>query len=135
MHPYMVIPLLSCVASAMIGAAILARDPVRRANRLAALLVGGVSWWAGCEVLWNAAEDPAVVLRLVKLSSIGWAGLGRVPDLGHEFPRGSRIGSIELISVGIDQMDLPGSHLIGTGDRIRIRNGEQIPRCKRDERK
>jgi len=78
MHPYMVIPLLSCVASAMIAAAILARDPVRRANRLAALLVGGVSWWAGCEVLWNAAEDPAVVLRLVKLSSIGWAGLGPV---------------------------------------------------------
>jgi signal transduction histidine kinase len=83
MHPYMVIPLVSCVASAMIGAAILARDPGRRASRLAALLVGGVSWWAACEVLWNTAEDPAVVLRLVKLSSIGWAALG--PAVLHLF--------------------------------------------------
>jgi hypothetical protein len=56
------------------------RDPGPRrahsANRLAALLIGGVSFWAGCEVLWNSSGDPASVLRLVRLSALGWAALG-----------------------------------------------------------
>ena len=76
MHLYVVIPLVSCVASAMLAAAILARDAHQRANRVAALLVGGVSFWAGCEVLWNTAGDPGAVLRLVRLSALGWAALG-----------------------------------------------------------
>ncbi len=76
MHPYVVIPLLSCIASAMMGAAILTRDAGRRANRLAALLIGGACWWAGCEVLWNTASDPEVVIGLVRLSGVGWAALG-----------------------------------------------------------
>lgn len=76
MNGYVAVPLVSCVASAMLAAAVLARDPQERANRLAALLVGGVALWAGLEVLWNTAEDAAVVRRLVTLSSLGWGALG-----------------------------------------------------------
>lgn len=76
MNAYLIVPLASCVASAMVAAAVLTRDPSRRANRLAALLVGGACWWAFCEVLWNTSNDPATVLRLVKLSAFGWGAIG-----------------------------------------------------------
>lgn len=76
MNAYLIVPLLSCVVSAMVAAALLTRDPGRRANRVAALLVGSASWWAFCEVLWNTSDDPVVVLRFIKLSSIGWCALG-----------------------------------------------------------
>jgi PAS domain S-box-containing protein len=73
---YVAIPLFSGIASAMTAAAILARDARHRAHQLAALLIGGASWWAACEVLWNTASDPDVVLRWVRLSALGWAGIG-----------------------------------------------------------
>jgi len=76
MNGYVVVPLVSCIASAMLAAAVLARDSQQHANRLAALLVGGVAFWAGLDVLWTTAEDPAVVRRLVTLSSLGWGALG-----------------------------------------------------------
>ena len=65
------ISLVSSLASAMLAGAILARDARHPANRLAALLVGGMSFWAGCEVLWNASSDPAQVMFLVRLSALG----------------------------------------------------------------
>jgi PAS domain S-box-containing protein len=70
------ISLVSSIASAMLAGAILARDARGRANRLAALLIGGMSFWAACEVLWNGGRDPESVLRLVRLSALGWAALG-----------------------------------------------------------
>jgi len=76
MNGYVAVPLVSCVASAMLAAAVLVRDPQQRANRLAALLLGGVALWAGLEVLWNTAENATVVRRLVTLSSLGWGALG-----------------------------------------------------------
>jgi PAS domain S-box-containing protein len=76
LHGYVAIPLVSSVVSAAMAGAILARDARHPANRLAALLIGGASWWAGCEVLWNTAADPALALRFVRLSALGWAALG-----------------------------------------------------------
>jgi PAS domain S-box-containing protein len=76
LNAYLLLPLLACVTSAMLAVGMLARDPRHRANRLGAALMIGVSVWAACEVVWNAAGDPEVVLRLVRLSSIGWVAIG-----------------------------------------------------------
>jgi signal transduction histidine kinase len=75
-NAYLLLPLLACVTSAMLAVGMLARDPGHRANRLGAALMVGVGVWAACEVLWNAADDPERVLRLVRLSSVGWVAIG-----------------------------------------------------------
>jgi PAS domain S-box-containing protein len=75
-NAYLLLPLLACVTSAMLAVGMLARDARHRANRLGAGLMIGVAIWSACEVLWNAASDPAVVLRLVRFSSIGWVAIG-----------------------------------------------------------
>jgi len=76
LNAYLLLPLLACTTSAMLAVAMLARGAHHRANRLGAGLMGGVAVWSACEVLWNAASDPAHVLRLVRLSSIGWFAIG-----------------------------------------------------------
>ncbi|HVP27545.1 MAG TPA: histidine kinase N-terminal 7TM domain-containing protein [Myxococcota bacterium] len=76
MHPYLLVPLLSCVVSAAFASSILARDPSHPANRKAALLIGGSAFWALCEVLWNATASPATALFLVRLSALGFVALG-----------------------------------------------------------
>jgi signal transduction histidine kinase len=73
---YSIVPLATCVALAALAAAILSRDTSQPVNRLAALLVGGASLWAFCEVLWNQQTDPAVALALVKASAFGWVWIG-----------------------------------------------------------
>ena len=76
MNWYLVIPLVSCVVSTAFAAVIFARDPRRTANHLAAAVALAVGWWAGCEVLWNAAATPETSLWIVKIASPGWAFLG-----------------------------------------------------------
>ena len=76
MSAFTVVPLLSCVVCAVLATAILARDPSGRANRLGAGLMGGASFWALCQVLWNGQDDPDAALLLVKLASLGWAWMG-----------------------------------------------------------
>ena len=93
LNAYLLLPLLACVASGMLAVGVLARDARMRTSRLAAGLTTGVAIWAACEVLWNAAGDPEVVLRLVRLSAIGWVAVG--PAALHLFveltgARGSR---------------------------------------------
>jgi signal transduction histidine kinase len=78
MSAFLLVPLLSCVVCAVLATAILARDPSRPANLLGAGLVGGASWWALCEVLWNSQGDPDLALLLVRLASLGWAWMGPV---------------------------------------------------------
>jgi signal transduction histidine kinase len=73
---YPLLPLATCIVTAALAALILARDASRKANRLAALLVGGGSLWSGCQVLWSTQSDPAVVLALVKASALGWVWTG-----------------------------------------------------------
>ncbi len=76
MNAYLLAPLTAIIVSAVCGAAILARDASHRANRLAATIVFSCTFWSLCEVLWNTADDPAVVHGLVKLSAFGWIGIG-----------------------------------------------------------
>jgi len=75
-HPYVLVPLLSCIASTGLASSILARDPRQSANQKAALLIGGAAWWAFCEVLWNTTSDPAVALRWIAASTLGFCALG-----------------------------------------------------------
>jgi len=76
MKLYFLVPLLSCLASAMLGSAVLARDPRHPANRRFALLMLCAAFWAGCEVVWNTQQDAARALELVRLSSLGWIWVG-----------------------------------------------------------
>jgi PAS domain S-box-containing protein len=76
MHPFIFMLVLSCVAAAVLGSAILARDPGQRSNRLIATILGCSAYWSLCEVLWNSSDDPNAVVWMVRLSSVGWIPLG-----------------------------------------------------------
>jgi len=76
MNLYFLIPLLSCLASATLGSALLARDPRHPANRRFALLMLCAAFWAGCEVVWNTQQSAGVALTLVRLSALGWVWVG-----------------------------------------------------------
>jgi PAS domain S-box-containing protein len=69
------IPLLACIAAVLIAIGILAADSGQRANRLVALVLACSAHWSMCEVLWNLADDPEVVIWLVRLSAAGWLWL------------------------------------------------------------
>ncbi len=76
MSPYLVLPLLACISSAILATIVCRRGPRDRSTRDAALLLGGVSFWATCEVLWNSRSDPELALAYVKASTLGWAFIG-----------------------------------------------------------
>ena len=76
MSGYLVLPLVACVASAILATTIIARDSTSGASRLSSTLLYSGAFWAFCEVLWATADDPVVALRLVKLSALGWVALG-----------------------------------------------------------
>ena len=76
MNFYLLLPLVACISSAMLTVAIVARGEGHRANRAGAVLTAGAAIWAFFEVVWNAADDPGVVLQLVKFSSLGWMAVG-----------------------------------------------------------
>ena len=57
MHPFLAIPLLSCIASAALASAIVARDPEARANWLAASAVGAAGLWALFDLMALMAPD------------------------------------------------------------------------------
>jgi signal transduction histidine kinase len=83
MQYYVLIPLVSCLVTAILASAILTRSHADSRNRLAALVVGGASFWAFCEVLWNISSDEARVLWLVRASTLGWVFIG--PLMLHLF--------------------------------------------------
>ncbi len=75
---YLLLPLGSCVALSVLGAAILARDSSTPGSRLSGILILGQAFWAACEVVWNTTADPHVALVLVKLSALAWVGIGPI---------------------------------------------------------
>jgi PAS domain S-box-containing protein len=83
MHYYVLIPLISCLVTAILASAIVTRGHGDPRNRLAALVVGGASFWAFCEVVWNTSSDEAAVLLLVRASTLGWVFIG--PLMLHLF--------------------------------------------------
>jgi signal transduction histidine kinase len=82
-HYYVLIPLISCLVTAILASAIVTRGHGDPRNRLAALVVGGASFWAFCEVLWNTRSDAVAVLWLVRASTLGWVFIG--PLMLHLF--------------------------------------------------
>ena len=78
MHVYLLLPLFACISSAMLTVAIIARGEGQRANRIGAVLTTGAALWAFFEVVWNTANDPGIVLQLVRLSSLGWVAIGPI---------------------------------------------------------
>ena len=75
-HPYLLVPLLACVANTALAVFFLTRDGQRPANRVAGALMVGASFWAACEVLWNVAPEAEGARRLMGVSALGWAGMG-----------------------------------------------------------
>ncbi len=76
MHAFHLVLLVSCVASAIFGTAVLARDARETSNRIAAAIIYGGAWWAFCELIWTQTPDPDLALALVKLSALGWVAIG-----------------------------------------------------------
>jgi PAS domain S-box-containing protein len=76
MNPFVAMLVISCISAAVLGSAILARDPNQRTNRLLATVLGCSAYWSLCEILWNLSDDPNDVLLLIRLSSFGWIPLG-----------------------------------------------------------
>ncbi|MBW2716342.1 MAG: PAS domain S-box protein [Deltaproteobacteria bacterium] len=76
MSIYLVLPLLACIFTAILTTIICCRGSRDRSNRDAALLLGGFSFWAACEVLSNTRSDPDSALAFIKASTLGWAFIG-----------------------------------------------------------
>ena len=71
MHPYVLVPLACVVASAMLAAAITAREPDRRANRLMGYTLAAAGVWSLCMFVWNLAPSAAAAVLPMRISSIG----------------------------------------------------------------
>jgi signal transduction histidine kinase len=72
MHPVAIAQLLACIAAVALGVGLVVSDPGQRANRLVAGVLACSAHWSLCEVLWSLSADPDTVLRLIRLSSLGW---------------------------------------------------------------
>jgi signal transduction histidine kinase len=76
MHPYALVPLAACIASAAIAVSLWLRAPAnRRILPVVSLALLG-AFWALCEVLWSLAPNADAALKLQRLSALGWIGLG-----------------------------------------------------------
>lgn len=76
MEPFSLVHLTSCLVSAMLGAAVLARGPGERTHQLVGALCLCCAHWCLCETIWNNLDDPAWVARTIRLSGFGWLPLG-----------------------------------------------------------
>ncbi len=76
MHPYLVIPLFSAFAAAIVATAILSRDFGNRSHRLLGVIFCCISYWSMIEFLSHSREQPTAVLWLTRISCIGWIPLG-----------------------------------------------------------
>ena len=76
MLAFTALQLLACAALLVSATTILVRDPHDAGNRQAALLLYCGAFWAICQLLWNTSQDPVAALALVKLSALGWVGIG-----------------------------------------------------------
>jgi signal transduction histidine kinase len=65
------IQLASALLSAALAAAIAAREPGQRANRLMAAFLLCNVWWALCQLLWVTAADAVTALRFARAALLG----------------------------------------------------------------
>jgi len=73
---YLVLPLLACIFTSILATIVCCRGPRDRSSLDAVLLLGGVAFWAACEVLWNSRSDPDFAFAYIKASALGWAFIG-----------------------------------------------------------
>ena len=99
MHPYALIPLVACIASAAIAIALWLRATSNRRILPVVSLVLAGAFWAFCEVLWSLAPNPDTALGLQRLSALGWIGLGPL--------------SLHVVQQAIGQPDRRMSRVIG----------------------
>jgi len=99
MHPYALVPLAACIASAAIAVSLWLRAPAnRRILPVVSLaLLGG--FWGLCEVLWSLAPSPEAALELQRLSALGWIGLGPL--------------ALHVVHQAVEQPDRRVSRVIG----------------------
>ena len=71
MHPVVLIPLATAFGAAALAAAITAREPGQRANRLVAAVLLCDLWWALFEVLCLTAPDTSAALYFARLAAVG----------------------------------------------------------------
>lgn len=76
--PHVLLPLLAALVCLACGVAIWLRDPESTANRCAAALLAGSTWWGVCEALWTLAPDAAGAEWLMRLSALGWIAIGPI---------------------------------------------------------
>ena len=76
MLAFTALQLLACAAMLVSATTILVRDSADRGNRQAALLIYCGAFWGICQLLWTTSDDPRAVLALMKLSALGWVGIG-----------------------------------------------------------
>lgn len=76
MEPYSLVPLFACLIAAASAGAVLSRAPAARANQVAATLMACAAWWALCEAVWNNLDQAGWVIRVIRLSGLGWIPLG-----------------------------------------------------------
>lgn len=76
MHLYVLIPMVSCVLSAVLLGSIFRSGAQDRANQLVCLLLAGAILFSFCEAALVAVENPAHALFFVRLASLGWAFTG-----------------------------------------------------------
>ena len=71
MHPVVLIPLATAFGAAALAAAIIAREPGQRANRLVAAVLLCDVWWALFEVLCLTATDASAAACFARLAAVG----------------------------------------------------------------
>jgi PAS domain S-box-containing protein len=76
MHPFVLISLLAALAAGMLAAAILARDPGNRGNRVAAATLGCTVVWSLGEFFSGISGDPESALLFLRSSCIGSVMIG-----------------------------------------------------------
>jgi signal transduction histidine kinase len=78
MHLYFLIPMASCVFSAVLLGSIFRRGSQHRANQFVCLLLGGATLFSFGEAVLAGVELPHQAMRCVRLSSLGWAFTGPI---------------------------------------------------------
>ncbi|MCZ6465464.1 MAG: ATP-binding protein [Proteobacteria bacterium] len=76
MHPFLAIPLLSCIASTVLASAIVARDPEARANWLAAFAVGAAGLWALFDLMALMAPDELGATLFFRMAGAACLAIG-----------------------------------------------------------
>jgi len=67
MHPYLLIPVITLLASCVVGSGSVARDLAYRPNRVVAAVMACTGAWAVLEIAYTLAPDPEAALRLCRL--------------------------------------------------------------------